>query len=184
MCLFILLAKGQGGGKIFTPVEVQGPNGYGVSSDDLVPAIVLNRQSASAGNPTIKPASHLEMNMIWFVIIGLTSLFVLVFILFLAFMCNRPSQGGLSAAKKAAAANATSTLVYERNMRLLKKTGASLSPDDMTAAVNELDQQEQQLLQQTKNAELIIQSQMINCSNSSSNSTLLKVNSIHFEFLS
>lgn len=91
-------------------------------------------------------------------------------------MCNRSMS-----ATRNLKTNSNERRVYERNMRLIKKTGGSLSPTDLGGQVSvngtsldELEQQQQQLLQ--NKADLIMQSQMmahLSCSNSS-NSTLLK----------
>lgn len=196
--------SGEGGGKIFTPAEIQTPSSSGEqrggSSDGRAPPVVSFIEAhGSSGNPSIKSTAHggvqhlVEMNMIWFVIVGLSSLFVLVFVLFVIFMCNRSSSSmrGDSEEKKKNA----SRVVYERNMRLLKTSSGDgdMSPKEMGAlpsSSDEIDaQQQQQLIQQANNsnngnnkaADIIMQSQHqmitahISCSNSSSNSTLLKV---------
>lgn len=195
--------SGEGGGKLFTPAEMQtssssGEQRGGSSAGRAPPVVSFIEAHGSSGNPSIKPKVHgsvqhlVEMNMIWFVIVGLSSLFVLVFVLFVIFMCNRSSSSSMRGNSDGKKKNA-SRVAYERNMRLLKTSSGDgdVIPNEMSGLPSNSDeidaQQQQQLIQQANNngnnksADIIMQSQHqmitahISCSNSSSNSTLLKV---------
>jgi hypothetical protein len=149
------------GGKIFSHDE---------SSYEKVPVIVLNSQQSQPSyvNKTLNRSSislNLEMNIILVIIVALSSLFILVFVLLFAFVCNRASNS-LKVAKKIDNI-ASNSHVYEHNTCLIKKS------NENNGATDEIDQQ-QHLIQKGKNCtELIMQTHM--SSNSSSNSTLLKV---------
>lgn len=156
------------GGKIFSQDETY----------EKVPIIVLNSQQSQPTymNKTLNRSSislNLEMNIILVIIIALTSLFILVFVLLFAFVCNRASSG-LKVAKKIDTI-ASNSHVYEHNTCLIKKS----NENNVTA--DEIDQQ-QHLIQKGKNCtELIMQTHM--SSNSSSNSTLLKVSTFLKRYL-
>lgn len=155
---------------------MNGEGGKIFSNDDSyekVPIIVLNSQQSQPSyvNKTLNRSSislNLEMNIILVIMVALTSLFILVFVLLFAFVCNRASSS-LKVAKKIDNI-ASNSHVYEHNTCLIKKSSENNGTTD------ELDQQ-QHLIQKGKNCtELIMQTHM--SSNSSSNSTLLKVGTL------
>jgi hypothetical protein len=180
-------SKGEGGGKIFMPNEFQSKNGagtdYNYNSD---PSVVLNSITSQ------RSRSYTEMNIIWIIIASISSLFILVFILFAIFMCKRSTRNKVKS--KSSKNNTLSpkslggTLNRQTSSRNRSgKFAAALGDEQFDNIMNPSSHPSQEDDDETESTyiktsanhhiqqqqHLIMQSNHLSCSNSTS-STLLK----------